>query len=344
MAENTIPPHLLGMTSSELEDLAESLGQPRFRGRQIAAWLYLQNVSSTDEMSDLPAGLRSRLHDASILYRSRIVDKSTSRDGASKFLLELEDGERIEAVLLPYEKRVSVCVSSQVGCALGCLFCATAAGGLVRNLTAGEIVDEVLALQRESLRRISHVVYMGMGEPLLNYDHVLKSIRVLNEEVGIAMRHFTISTVGITPQIEQLAAENLQITLAVSLHASNDSIRRTIMPIAAHYPLSGLIQACRDYASRTHRRVTFEYLLIHDMNDTPVHARELSSLLRGVLCNVNLIPYNAVEGLGLKRPTPARVRAFRAILEDSGVAVTQRVARGHAISAACGQLRRRVCS
>lgn len=341
MPEKTTPPHLLGMTARELEDLAETLGQPRFRGRQIAAWLYARNASSTDEMSDLPAEFRARLHDAAILYRSRAVDKSTSRDGASKLLLELEDGERIEAVLLPYEKRVSVCVSSQVGCALGCLFCATAMGGLVRNLTAGEIVDEVLTLQRESLRRISHVVYMGMGEPLLNYDQVLKSIRILNEEVGIAMRHFTISTVGITPRIEQLAVENLQITLAISLHASNDSVRRSLMPVAANYPLGGLIGACRDYASRTHRRVTFEYLLIRDMNDTPVHARELSSLLKGILCNVNLIPYNAVEDLELKRPTAARVRAFRAILEDCGVTVTQRAERGHAISAACGQLRRR---
>jgi 23S rRNA (adenine2503-C2)-methyltransferase len=211
----------------------------------------------------------------------------------------------------------------------------------VRNLTAGEIVDEVLTLQQQSPRRVSHVVYMGMGEPLLNYDNVLKSIRLLNEEVGIAMRHITISTVGITPMIQKLAEEKLQLTLAVSLHAPNDSLRTQIIPLAAKYPLKGLMDACKRYSERTHRRITFEYLLIRGMNDSPAQAHDLAALLRGMLCNVNLIPFNAVEGLPFSRPSQAQVRTFRSILEKSGIDVTQRMERGHSVSAACGQLRRR---
>jgi len=335
-------PHLLGMTISELEELAVSLGQPKFRGRQIAARLYRKNAAGIEEMSELAASFRAELEHQAILFRSRIVTASRSRDGTTKFLLQLEDGMAIEAVLLPYEERVSVCVSTQVGCAAGCLFCATAIGGLARNLAAGEIVDEVLTLQRESPRRITHVVYMGMGEPLLNYDEVLKSIRILNEEVGIAMRHITVSTVGITPRIEKLAGEKLQITLAISLHAPNDALRRKIMPIAEKYPLKGLIQACKSYTESTHRRVTFEYLLINGLNDSLPLARELAGLLKGLLCNVNLIPYNAIEGLALNRPSRAHVQAFRSALEDAGITVTQRVERGHTVSAACGQLRRMV--
>lgn len=334
-------PHLLGMTANELEDLAAALGQPRFRGRQIADWLYKRSVKSVADMTNLPAAFREELARRAILYRAHILNQVRSPDGATKFLIELEDGERIETVLLPYEERVSVCVSTQVGCGMACEFCATGLSGFIRDLTAGEIVDEILILQHHSPHRISHVVYMGMGEPLLNYDNVVRSLHLLNDEVGIAMRRLTISTVGITPRIHKLAKENLQITLAVSLHAPNDEIRRSLMPIAARYPLPGLIEACRAYAEETHRRITFEYLLIHDVNDSPAHARELVALLRGMLCNVNLIPYNAVEGLALKRPSRAQVEAFRSVLEGEGITVTQRLERGHSISAACGQLRRR---
>ncbi|MDH7482073.1 MAG: 23S rRNA (adenine(2503)-C(2))-methyltransferase RlmN [Armatimonadota bacterium] len=334
-------PHLLGMTSSELEELAESLGEPKFRGRQIAKWLYKHNATSLDEMTDLPLSLRERLKEAAVLYRARIVNRSVSRDGTTKLLLELEDGQTIESVLIPYEDRVSVCVSTQVGCVVRCIFCATGISGFARNLTAGEIVDEVLTCQKETPRRVSHVVYMGMGEPLLNHENVLKSIQILNKEVGISMRHITISTIGITPQIRRLAEEKLQLTLAVSLHAPDDMLRRQIIPFAARYPLQDLIEACKEYAETTGRRITFEYLLIRNINDSISHARKLANLLKGILCNVNLIPYNAVEGLELDRPSQARVRAFRSVLEESGITVTQRVERGHAISAACGQLRRR---
>lgn len=334
-------PNLLGMTGHELEALAASLGERSFRGRQIAAWLYKRNASSIEEMSDLPALFRSELGRAARLNRVRVLARNEAPDGTTKSLLELEDGERIEAVLLPYEERVSVCVSTQVGCAAGCSFCATAIGGFARDLTAGEIIDEVLTLQQHNPRRITHVVYMGMGEPLLNYDNVLKSIRILNKEVGIAMRHTTISTVGITPRIRMLAEEKLQLTLAVSLHAPNDELRRRIIPLAERYPLRELMEACRYYADTTHRRITFEYLLIRGINDSTAPARELAALLKGMLCGVNLIPYNAVEGFELGRPSQARVRAFRSVLENLGITVTQRAERGHAVSAACGQLRRR---
>jgi 23S rRNA (adenine2503-C2)-methyltransferase len=329
------------MTSHELEALATSLGERSFRGRQIAAWLYKRNASSIEEMSDLPASFRSELGRAARLNRVRVLARNEAPDGTTKSLLELEDSERIEAVLLPYEERVSVCVSTQVGCAAGCSFCATAIGGFARDLTAGEIIDEVLTLQQHNPRRITHVVYMGMGEPLLNYDNVLKSIRILNKEVGIAMRHTTISTVGITPRIRMLAEEKLQLTLAVSLHAPNDELRRRIIPLAERYPLRELMEACRYYADTTHRRITFEYLLIRGINDSTALARELAASLRGMLCSVNLIPYNAVEGFELGRPSQARVRAFRSVLENLGITVTQRAERGHAVSAACGQLRRR---
>jgi 23S rRNA (adenine2503-C2)-methyltransferase len=341
MHRTDTPPHLLGMTRKELQSLVESLGQSGFRGRQIADWLYKRNVASIDEMTDLPAAFRAQVAQGAVLYRDTILDQIKSPDGTTKFLLELEDQQRIESVLLPYEERVSVCVSTQVGCAMACEFCATGIGGFIRDLTAGEIVDEVLTLQRESARRISHVVYMGMGEPLLNYDNVVKSLHLLNDEVGIGMRHITVSTVGITSRIQKLAHDKLQITLAVSLHAPNDEVRTRIMPIAARYPLKGLIEACREYAEETRRRITFEYLLIRDVNDAPAQARELVVLLKGLLCNVNLIPYNAVEGVALQRPTKGRVQGFRAILESAGIAVTQRLERGHSIAAACGQLRRR---
>lgn len=342
VAMNTERAHLLGMSTGEMESLAESLGAPAFRGRQIARWVYRRCARAIEEMSDLPQGLRHRLSESAVMYRAKVLQESRSPDGTTKCLLELEDGLTIESVFLPYEDRTSVCVSTQVGCAVGCAFCATgSAGSLERDLSAGEIVDEVLTLQERSSRRISHVVYMGMGEPLLNYENVVKSVHLLNDEVGIGMRHITISTVGITPRIERLAGENLQVTLAVSLHAPNDELRRKLIPISERYPLRGLMAACRKYAESTHRRVTFEYLLIRDLNDQVQCARELAGMLKGTVANVNLIPYNAVEGVGMSRSLPASVREFREALESEGVTVTQRMERGHAISAACGQLRRR---
>lgn len=333
--------NLLGADTSDLEGLAEELGEPRYRGRQIAEWIYKRGAQSISNMTNLPKEVRRKLEANSSLSRSKIRSRTASPDGTTKFLLEFSDEECVESVLIPYPDRVTVCVSTQVGCAIGCVFCATAETGFTRNLTAGEIVDQVLTLQQEAGRRITNVVYMGMGEPLLNYDAVLRSIRLLTNEVGISMRKITVSTVGITPRIRQLQAENLQISLAVSLHAPDDALRRILIPLAEKYKLTDLIAACRDYAQNTGRRVTYEYMLIAGINDRVEQARKLASLLAGSLANVNLIPYNAVTGKGYKRPSPAVVHAFREVLESAGIETTQRFQRGHTVAAACGQLRAR---
>ncbi len=331
---------LFGLTRDELSEYCQELGHPAFRGRQIADWLYKKGARDAEAMTNLPAALRNRLASDATITRAIVEKESRSEDGTTKFLLRLGDGETIESVLLPYPDRVSVCVSSQIGCAAGCLFCATAECGLVRNLTAGEILDQVLTLQERGGQRVTHVVFMGMGEPLANLTNVLKAIGLLHDELGISMRRITISTVGITRAIRKLAESKLQITLAISLHAPNDKLRRELIPMAERYPLPDLMKACRDYADRTKRRITFECLLLAGINDYPSQARELAQLLRGTLCHVNLIPYNKVIGKDFARPSKQAVQAFRSILEQEGIEVTQRLERGHAISGACGQLRR----
>ncbi len=332
---------ILGMTTAELQCFCAELGEPAYRGRQLAEWVYKKGVSSFSEMTNLPTQLREKLSDITSVRCSKIVKSQLSSDGTTKYLLELVDGQKIESVLLPYDDRLTVCASTQVGCAAGCQFCATGMGGFKRNLTAGEIVDQVMALQREADRRVTNVVLMGMGEPLLNYNEVLKAIRLLNSEVGIAMRKLTISTVGITPRIQQLQSENLQITLAISLHAPDNDLRRQLIPMSSRYPLPGLISACRDYANATGRRVTYEYLLLAGVNDSTAHAQKLAGLLRGSLSNVNLIPYNSVPGKGFKKPMGFAINAFRQTLENFGVEVTQRFEKGHSVAAACGQLHAR---
>jgi len=332
---------LLGATKTELQRLCEDMNQPAFRANQIAGWLYKSGVHSVDQMTSLPKEFRKRLASEATLSRSRTAAESAAPDDTRKLLLELADGERIESVLLPYPDRLTVCISTQVGCAADCAFCASGELGVVRNLTAGEIIDQVLTLQARAGARVTNVVYMGVGEPLLNYGNVVRSIRLLNEEVGVSARRITVSTVGITPRILRLAKEKLQITLAVSLHAPEDELRRNLMPVTGKYPLRGLLDACRAYSDATGRRVTMEYLLLAGANDTVPHARRAAALLRGMLCNVNLIPYNPVRGAGFRRPKAAVVDAFRKTLEDAGIAVTQRFERGHSVMAACGQLRRR---
>ncbi|MBI2842551.1 MAG: 23S rRNA (adenine(2503)-C(2))-methyltransferase RlmN [Armatimonadetes bacterium] len=329
---------VFGAATAELERLAADLGEPPYRGRQIAGWLYRKNAGNFSAMTDLPAEFRRKLEAASTLFRARTLARSQSADGTTKFLLELSDGQRIESALIPYTDRVTVCVSTQVGCAADCSFCATAAAGLTRNLSGGEIVDQVLTLQGHAGERVTNVVFMGMGEPLLNYDEVIKSVRLINSEVGIAMRKMTISTVGITPRIRKLQSENLQLTLAISLHAPDDDLRRRLIPLAQRYPLNDLIAACRAYAEATGRRVTYEYLLLAAVNDSLTHARKLVGLIKGSLANVNLIPYNTVFGKDYKRPQAGVVKAFRSVLQDAGIETTERFERGHAVSAACGQL------
>ncbi|GIV20853.1 MAG: putative dual-specificity RNA methyltransferase RlmN [Armatimonadota bacterium] len=333
-------PVLPGATREEILQVVRTLGQPDYRAQQIAEWVYRKGAHTYEQMSNLPRNLRDTLPDVLPLKRLEVVRAQHSTDGTVKYLLALSDGEQVEAVFLPYEDRASVCISSQVGCAAGCRFCATAQMGFSRNLTAGEMVDEVLTIQQAAGQRISHVVYMGMGEPLWNLQEVVKSILLLNREVGISQRHITVSTVGVVPAIEELAQHRLQITLAISLHAPDDELRQSLMPVARKWKVQELIGAAQHYTQVTGRKVTFEYLLLRGVNDEPHHAHALARLVKGLVCNVNLIPFNQVDTPeGFTRPEPSRVARFRRVLEEAGIAVTQRVEKGHDISAACGQLK-----
>jgi len=348
--QDVAPQTLIGLTTDEIKAaLSAHAGLPEFRGKQVAEWLYRRMMPEENggfnadfaAMTDLPLAARPKLTELfgakPLICDQRHEDK---RDGTVKLLARLTHGNYpIECVLLPDAKRVAVCLSTQAGCAMGCTFCATGTQGLTRNLTTAEIVGQFLMLQSQSPRRISHIVLMGMGEPLLNYDATLKAIRILNEEIGIAMRHITLSTVGIVPNIDKLAAENLQLTLAVSLHAPNDELRARLVPVAKTYPLAKLMDACRRYVDTTHRRLTFEYVLLKEVNDRPEDARQLAALMKNMPAALNVIPYNPTTVFEhFQRPEASRIAAFRKILEDAGVVVTQRKERGQQIAAACGQL------
>ncbi len=336
---------LLELTKEELAETLASWGQPRFRTEQVWRWLYVGLVASVEEMRNLPAGLRARLAGEFVVSGLTPVRSERSADGLTeKVLLRLRDGEAVEAVLMQEGTRRTVCVSSQVGCAVRCAFCATGLSGWTRDLSAGEMVEQVLYYARrlkDSGQALTNVVYMGMGEPLVNYDAVRASIAMLNDPQGLNLgaRRFTISTAGVVPGIERLSQEGLPIGLAVSLHAATDELRTRLVPLNRRYPLARLIPACRAYAGRTHRRVTFEYALIDGVNDAPVQADALAGLLRGLLCHVNLIPVNPVPELPY-RPSPReRVLAFERRLKERGINATLRVSRGADIQAGCGQLR-----
>jgi 23S rRNA (adenine2503-C2)-methyltransferase len=333
---------LIGLTTADLERKAQELGVPTYRGRQIANWMYKRGAESIEAMHDLPRDLRARLAENYTVGLPAITRKIADPDETIKYLMQWEDGQAIESVYLPYPDRVSVCLSTQVGCPAGCTFCATAQGGLARNLTAGEIVGQLLRMQSESERRISHAVYMGMGEPLFNYEAVVQSLRLLGQEVGMSLRNLTVSTVGVVPGIRALAKENLPITLALSLHAPDDDLRVTLIPTGRKWSLEEILDACAEYAQTTGRNLTFEYLLIGGLNDRPEQARALAARLRAKKLpgNVNLIPFNYVETpQGFRRPTKESIARFREELEKAGRITTQRMTRGHAIAAACGQLR-----
>ena len=335
----------MGLTTEELTAVVAGVGQPAYRGKQVAAWLYKRGAETLEQMSDLPRDLRERLAETHVVGLPTVAHRDVSPDETVKYLMKQADGLTIESVYLPYPERVSVCLSTQVGCPAGCTFCATAQGGLARNLTAGEIVGQFVKMQAESERRISHAVYMGMGEPLWNYDNVVKSLRLLGNEVGVSLRNLTVSTVGVVPGIRKLAHEDLPVTLALSLHAPNDDLRAQLIPTARKWKLDEIMDACGEYVKNTHRNLTFEYLLIGGINDKPEHARELGALLKAKKLpgNVNLIPFNYVETpQGFQRPTRESVTRFREELEKAGRVATQRMTRGHAIAAACGQLRRNV--
>lgn len=331
---------LPGATREQILQVVQSLQQPDYRAQQIAEWVYRKGAHSYEQMTNLPQALRLVLPEVMPLRRLEVARAQRSVDGTVKYLFVLSDGEQVEAVFLPYEQRNAVCISSQVGCAAGCRFCATAQMGFSRNLSAGEMVDEVLSIQQLSGRRISHVVYMGMGEPLWNLREVVQSVLLLSREVGISQRHITVSTVGVVPAIYELAEHRLQITLAISLHAAEDDLRAHLMPVGRKWKVAELIEAARHYTEVTGRKVTFEYLLLRGVNDEPHHASMLAARVQGLKCNVNLIPFNTVETPeGFRRPEPSRIARFRRILEAAGIAVTQRVEKGHDIAAACGQLK-----
>lgn len=335
---------LLGMLPEELALLFKDWGEPAFRSGQVFSWLH--KGASFSEMTNLPKTLRERLErDASIGGASISRSVRSAIDGTEKFLFLLEDGNIVEGVLMEYNYGLSLCISTQVGCRMGCAFCASTVDGLVRNLTAGEIVGQAVSANRYALEKrgqgISHIVLMGSGEPLENLTEVLRFFRLVNHEKGLhlGLRNISISTCGLVPGIYQLAKERLGVTLSISLHAPNDTVRRTIMPVARAYPYNELMQAARDYVQQTGRRVVFEYLLADGVNDRPEHARELASHLRGWQNHVNLIPLNAVKESLLQ---PSRSGdAFMKELERLGVSVTKRRTMGEDIDSACGQLRRR---
>jgi 23S rRNA (adenine2503-C2)-methyltransferase len=329
---------LLGKSLPELTEWVQQQGQPAYRGKQLHHWIYERSARSLADITVFSKQLRAELQDT-VIGRSTIHYRSVAPDATVKFLLRLADGHIIEAVGIPTENRLTVCVSSQVGCPMACDFCATGKGGFIRNLEAHEIIDQVLTVQEDFQRRVSNIVFMGMGEPLLNLEQVASAIRCLNQDIGIGQRLMTVSTVGIPGRIQRFAEYQFQVTLAVSLHASNQALRERLIPSAHHYPLATLLDECRDYVERTGRRVTFEYILLAELNDCPEHAAELANHLRGFQSHVNLIPYNPIQEVDYQRPTEQRVNQFMAGLKQRKIAVSVRYSRGLAADAACGQLR-----
>lgn len=329
---------LLGASLPELTAWVQEGGQPSYRGKQLHQWIYQKGVRSLSEITVFPKAWRETTESVDI-GRSTIHHRSIAPDGTIKYLLKLADGNLIETVGMPTARRLTVCVSSQVGCPMACDFCATGKGGFLRNLEVHEIVDQVLTVQQDFDRRVSNIVFMGMGEPLLNVDNVLGALRCLNEDVGIGQRSMTVSTVGIPGHIRRFAEHKLQSTLAVSLHASNQSLREKLIPSARSYPLKDLFAECRDYVKLTGRRLSFEYLLLSGLNDLPEHAEELSRYLRGFQNHVNLIPYNPISEVDYQRPSPERVEGFMQALKDRHIAVSVRYSKGLDVDAACGQLR-----
>lgn len=341
-------PSLTGIILDELADFLQKRGAPSYRAKQITDWIYKKRVASFDAMTDLPNELRAELAAKFDTPKTEIVRVLGSKDTTQKFLFRLRDQNLIESVLIqaspalygqPSDRR-TICVSSQVGCAYGCKFCASGLDGFTRNLDAGEIVQQLIEIEKNSGEKIDNVVFMGMGEPLANLRNVLRAIRIINAPwgLGIGARHITISTSGLAPQIRELANESTQFRLALSLHGATDEVRGRIMPVNRKYPLKILLEAC-DYYLAKKGRLTFEYILIAGINDTDEQARELAKIARRLSAKINLIPYNTVEGLEWSRPSRARQEKFQSILRQNGVITTLRREKGHDIAAACGQLR-----
>ncbi len=334
---------ILSMNLGELTQEIIALGEPKFKAKQIYRWLHKAFVTDFNEMTDISLDLRQKLNDNFVIFGCSIEKKLVSSyDSTIKYLFRLYDGEYIESVLMKYKYGYTVCVSSQVGCRMGCKFCASTLAGVVRSLSPSEILSQIYAISRDNSIRVSHIVIMGMGEPLDNYDNVLKFLKLVSDEngVNISMRHISLSTCGIVPGIYKLMEENLQLTLSISLHAPNDEIRSSMMPVNKKWSVAQLIEACKKYTEVTSRRISFEYALVRGVNDTTECALQLAALLKGMLCHINLIPVNEVDETGCKKSTPERIKAFSNILEKKGFAVTVRRELGSDIDAACGQLRR----
>ncbi len=327
----------------ELRAVLAGFGQPQFHAKQIFTWIYQKGITDFEAMSDSPQDLRSRLKENFYIFGSSLVKSLKSQDGTEKLLLELKDKNLIECVSIPTQKRITGCVSTQAGCKFACKFCASAISGFKRNLTTGEIMEEILYLKNNSqAKELTHIVFMGTGEPMDNYDNVLKAVRIINSPQGlnIGARRITISTCGIIPGIKKLADEGLQIELSVSLHAADDKTRSFLVPMNKKYPLKDLLNACAEYIRKTNRQVTFEYVLIKGANSGLPDARKLSTILKGLrLAKVNLIPENTVKELNIEPPNKLEILFFKDYLLKAGVKVTLRKSRGQDIDAACGQLR-----
>lgn len=333
--------NLKNMTIHELEIFFKNLDEKKFRAKQVYSWLY-KGTYSFDEMSDLSKSLREKLDEVATIEKLSIIRVQTSnKDGTRKYLFGLFDGNSIESVFMKYKFGNSICISSQAGCRMGCNFCASSINGLQRNLNASEMVDQILAVEKDTGERISNVVVMGTGEPLDNYENLAKFIQLIHsiEGLNIGLRNITVSTCGIIPKINELARDYPQVNLAISLHAPNDKIRNQLMPISKRYDINELITACKKYIEITGRRITFEYALIKGVNDSLKNAEELASKLRGMICHVNLIPLNKVEETELKGTERMEVERFKDYLEKKGIEVTIRRELGSDIDAACGQLR-----
>ena len=335
--------NIKSLTLSELTAVLKELGQPAFRGKQVYTWLH-KGVRSYEEMTNLPKNLRDVLAEKYPICPPEVVRRQESqKDGTIKYLWRLADGNCVETVLMRYHYGNTVCISTEVGCAMGCAFCASTIGGLVRRLEPYEMLDEVLFTQIDSGLPISHIVLMGIGEPLDNFDNVMRFLELVNSEDGmnISMRHISLSTCGLVPKIDELAKRKLQISLAISLHGPNDGVRDRIMPVNKAYPMEELLAACRRYYEATSRRIHFEYAMIDGVNDTPEAARELLRRMKGLPAHFNLIPLNHVEESPLKPSSKAAVATFQKILEDGGITATVRRTLGGDIDASCGQLRRK---
>ena len=335
--------NIKSLTLPEMTAVIKELGQPAFRGKQVYTWLH-KGAASYDEMTNLPKNLRDQLAREYPILPPKVVRKQESKkDGTIKYLWQLSDGNCVETVLMRYHYGNTVCISTEVGCRMGCAFCASTIGGLVRKLEAYEMLDEVLFTQLDSGLPISHIVLMGIGEPLDNFENVMRFLELVNSPDGmnISMRHISLSTCGLVPKIDELAQKKLQISLAISLHGPNDEIRNRIMPVNKAYPIDVLLDACRRYYAATSRRIHFEYAMIDGVNDSQEHARELLRRLKGLPAHVNMIPLNHVEESPLKPSSKAAVLAFQKTLEDGGVTATVRRTLGSDIDASCGQLRRK---